>query len=336
MAGDKVNSLVELARLAGVSPGTVSRALSGTGMIAQSTRERIKALALEHGFRPNPLARNLRTKKTGAIGVVLPLGHEATQHVSDPFFMTLLGYLADELTERGYDMLLSRVIPRNDEWLADIIDSGRVEGVLVIGQSNQVHVLDEVGARYKPMVVWGAAMAANAHCTVGSDNVRGGAIAAEHLVNNGCRSISFLGDATAPEFGQRLEGVQATLAAAGLPAATALPVHLTAEVAHGVILDYLSGQTAPDGIIAASDIIAMSALRALAETGMAVPDQVQVVGYDDIFVAEHTAPPLTTIRQNLQLGAQLMVDALFKRMAGEVTSSKTMLPELIIRKSTRN
>jgi DNA-binding LacI/PurR family transcriptional regulator len=332
---EKVNSLVDLAKLAGVSPGTVSRALSDTGMISKTTRERIKALALEHDFRPNPLARNLRTKRTGAIGVVLPLGHEANQHVSDPFFMTLLGHLADALTERGYDLLLSRVIPRDDRWLPQIIDSGRVDGVLVIGQSNQAHVIDSVAARYRPMVVWGAQLPGQVHCTVGSDNLMGGRIAARHLIDAGCKRISFLGDATAPEFGQRLEGVQATLAASGLPPAEALPVHLTAEIAHEVILAYLKGAKLPDGIIAASDIIAMSAIRALSECGMAVPEQVQVVGYDDIFVAEHTSPPLTTVRQNLKLGAELMVDMLFKRMAGEDTASVAMPPELIVRGSTR-
>ncbi len=335
MTQQKVNSLVELAQIAGVSPGTVSRALSDTGMISKATRERIKALALEHDFRPNPLARNLRTKRTGAIGVVLPLGHEANQHVSDPFFMTLLGHLADALTERGYDLLLSRVIPRDDRWLSQIIDSGRVDGVLVIGQSNQAHVIDSVAERYRPMIVWGAQLPGQVHCTVGSDNPMGGRIAARHLIDAGCKRISFLGDATAPEFGQRLDGVQATLAAAGLPPAEALPVHLTAEIAHEVILAYLKGAKLPDGIIAASDIIAMSAIRALSERGMAVPEQVQVVGYDDIFIAEHTSPPLTTIRQNLKLGADLMVDMLFKRMAGEATVSVAMPPELIVRGSTR-
>ena len=335
MSGEKVNSLVDLARIAGVSPGTVSRALSDTGMISQATRARIKALAREHDFRPNPLARNLRTKRTGAIGVVLPLGHEANQHVSDPFFMTLLGHLADRLTDRGYDLLLSRVIPHNDRWLSDIIDSGRVDGVLVIGQSNQAHVLDTVAARYRPMVVWGAGMSGHTHCTVGSDNVMGGRIAARRLVDTGCRKITFLGDASAPEFGQRLDGVQTVLAASGIAPATALPVHLTPETAHEIILAYLLGDDIPDGIIAASDIIAMSALRALSERGIAVPEQVQVVGYDDIFVAEHTTPPLTTIRQNLALGAELMVDMLFKRLAGEETASVAMPPELIVRGSTR-
>lgn len=336
MVTGKIHSLVELAQLAGVSPGTVSRALSGTGMISKATRDRIRALASEHDFRPNPLARNLRTKRTGAIGVVLPLGHEAGQHVSDPFFMTLLGQLADQLTEKGYDLLLSRVIPDNDQWLSGMIDSGRVDGLLVIGQSNQSNALDVAAARYRPMVVWGAAMPGLAHCTVGSDNVEGGRLAAEHLIRCGCRTISFLGDASAPEFGQRLAGVQQALAAANLPPAQILPVHLMAETAHEIILAYLLGTSLPDGIVAASDIIAMSALRALSERGIDVPGDVQVVGYDDIFIAEHTTPPLTTVRQDLVEGARIMVDLLLRRLAGEATGAVTMPPKLVIRGSTRH
>ncbi len=103
--------LADLAALAGVSTSTVSRALAGHPSISAATQARVKALAREHDVRPNQLARNLRLKSTGAIGLALPLGHARTQHLTDPFFLTLLGFLADLLVERGYDILLSRVIP---------------------------------------------------------------------------------------------------------------------------------------------------------------------------------------------------------------------------------
>jgi DNA-binding LacI/PurR family transcriptional regulator len=90
-------NIQELARIAGVSAATVSRALAGTGNLSIATRDRIRALAHELGFQPSTTARNLRTGKSGAIGVVVPLGHERTQHISDPFFMTLLGHIADLL-----------------------------------------------------------------------------------------------------------------------------------------------------------------------------------------------------------------------------------------------
>src|SRR3546814_7219250 len=100
-----VRTLADLARLAGVSTGTVSRALAGKSLVNTETRERIQALAREHGFRPNQMASKLRSKRTGVIGIVIPLGHEKRQHISDPFFLALLGWLADELTEFGYDVM---------------------------------------------------------------------------------------------------------------------------------------------------------------------------------------------------------------------------------------
>jgi len=126
-------NIQELARIAGVSTATVSRALAGTGNLSAQTRERIRNLAGELGFRPSSTARNLRTGRTGAIGVVVPLGHECTQHISDPFFMTLLSHIADNLVERGYDLLLSRVVPSDPAWLDNIVDSGRVDGIIVVG-----------------------------------------------------------------------------------------------------------------------------------------------------------------------------------------------------------
>ena len=228
-----IKTMKELADLAGVTTGTVSRALSDSPLISPKTRERVQALAREHGFRPNLLARNLRTQRTGAIGVLIPLGHEKGQHISDPFFITLLGFLADELTERGYDLLLSRVIPEDDSWLDQHIGSGKTDGILVIGQSDQSATLDDVAARFRPMVVWGGHTDGQVHCTVGSDNVRGGELAAQHLIARGCERIAFFGDPHALEIAQRLEGCQRALAQAGLSdKLTVLPAHLVAEAAH--------------------------------------------------------------------------------------------------------
>ncbi len=332
----QVRSLADLAKLAGVTPGTVSRALSGTGLIGAATRERIRKLAEEHDYRPNILARNLRTRRTGAIGVILPLGHETGQHISDPFFMTLLGHLADALTERGHDLLLSRVIPADDQWLDRLVRSGRVDGVIVIGQSDQTHVLDKVAETYRPMVVWGARIDGAKHCSVGSDNRAGGSMAAQHLIRSGCTRIAFFGDPGVPEFAQRLEGVEWAVKAAGLsPAEPVLPVHLTPETAYEAISDYLGKGHPAQGIVAASDIIAMSATRALHAHGFDVPGQVSVTGFDDISIAAHTNPPLTTVRQDFERGAMLLADLLFKRIAGEDTASVELTPELIVRESTR-
>lgn len=331
-----IRNMADLARLAGVSAGTVSRALAGSPLLAPATRDRIQALAREHGFRPNVMARNLRTRRTGAIGVLIPLGHETARHISDPFFMAMLGHLADALTERGHDLLLSRVIPTHPDWLAEIVDSGRVDGVILIGQSDQSAVIDQVAERYRPLVAWGARVAGQVHCSVGTDNRKGGALAARHLIERGARSFAFFGDPVAPEIAQRLEGTRMALAEAGLgDALSLLPAHLTAETAHPAIVDWLRGQqTVPDGIIAASDVVALSALRALSEEGHGVPADVRVIGYDDLPLANQTLPPLTTVRQDLVAGAAHLVDLLFRRIAGEATSSVVLEPQLVVRGSS--
>lgn len=332
----RVRNITDLARLAGVSPGTVSRALADSQLIARKTRERIQEIAREHDFRPNVMARNLRIKRAGAIGVLIPLGHETGQHISDPFFMTMLGHLADALTERGHDLLLSRVIPKDPDWLNRVVDSGRVDGVILIGQSDQLDVIEKVATRYLPLVAWGANLSGKSHCTVGSDNRKGGELATRHLIERGCRNFAFFGDPVAPEISERLEGCRAALTAAGMSAnLNILPAHLTAETAHPAISSWLDNTgSIPNGIIAASDVIAMSALRALAEHNVAVPREVHVVGYDDLPFANQTVPTLTTIRQDLAAGASHLIDLLFRRIAGEATESVVLEPELVIRQSS--
>ena len=325
-------NLADLAALAGVSTSTVSRALAGHSSVNERTRQRIEALARAHDVRPNQLARNLRLKSTRAIGLVLPLGHARTQHLTDPFFLTLLGLLADLLVERGYDILLSRIIPDGDDWLDRLVDSGRIDGLLLVGQSDQTAAIERVAARYSPLVVWGANRPDQRHLTVGSDNVAGGRLAARHLTQQGRRRLMFVGDPRPPEFADRWAGFAAAAGEQGA-ACTLLEAAMTPDDIHAAVSLHLSRSPAPDGIFAASDVAAMSVLRALAEAGAHVPATTAVVGYDDVTLAAHTSPPLTTIRQDLSLGARLMVDRLMKRIAGEPAASAIVPPVLIHRQS---
>lgn len=332
----RIKNIGELAKLAGVSTSTVSRALDDSPLIAQKTRDRIQALAREHDFRPNVMARNLRIQRTGAIGVVIPLGHETGQHISDPFFMTMLGLLADALTGRGHDLVLSRVIPSEDQWLDKIVDSGRVDGLIIIGQSDQSATIDRVAKRYRNLVVWGGYTKGQVHCSVGSDNVRGGYLATKHLIEQGCERITFVGDHRILEMSQRYEGYRSAMVEAGLKHnVSELTAHLVAETAHPEITRFL-GETAqpPQGIFAATDVIGMSALRALSDFGLAVPADVKVIGYDGLTISEHTVPRLTTMKQDLAKGAGNLIDLLFRRMAGEETDSVVIEPELLHRMSS--
>jgi DNA-binding LacI/PurR family transcriptional regulator len=333
---EKVRTIYELGKLAGVSAATVSRALAGKTVVSAKTAERIRKLAAEHGFQPSPTARNLRTRKRGAIGVVIPLGHERGQHISDPFFMTLIGCLADELTERGFDLILSRVIPDRDDWLQKMIDADRVDGFIIIGQSDQSRVLDAAAKDYLPMVAWGAFVQGQVHCSVGTDNFLGGRLATQHLIERGCKSIAFLGDTQAIELSLRLEGARAAVAEAGGGVELIeTPTHLAAELSGEDIAAFLdNAKRAPDGFFAASDMIALTAIQVLAGRGLSVPGDVRVVGYDDLAVARSSVPPLTTIRQDIAGGATHLVDNLFKRIEGKATGSVVLNSELIVRAST--
>jgi DNA-binding LacI/PurR family transcriptional regulator len=306
-----IRSISDLARMAGVSVSTVSRALTGKGTLNQATRDRIRALADSHGFRLNVAAQNLRLGRTGAIGVLFPLGHERTQELSDPFFSAMLGHLANALTDHGYDLLLSRVMPTGPGWLDDYVRSGRTDGLIMIGQSDQGAVINATAAHYAPMVVWGAYSPDHRYTSVGTDNHVGGALAARHLLARGCTRLAWFGHADAPEFAAREAGFFEALPDAVRRTCTRLPIGLTAE----------------------ASLDAVTAWFAAAKFGIRVPDDMAVIGFDDIVLAQVCQPPLTTVRQDIAGGARMMVDLLLRRIAGHETQSVQFAPRLIVRGS---
>ena len=329
-----VRTLADLGKIAGVTAGTVSRALAGNSLVNRETRERIEALAREYDFRPNQIASKLRRQKTGVIGVIIPLGHDRNQQISDTFFMTLLGHLADELTEQGYDLMLRRVIPdRDEDWLDRFIRSGMIDGVVVIGQSDQFERIEEVADGYLPMVVWGNHQEGQRHCVVGTDNRLGGKLAAEKLVAAGARNIAFLGDTQPIEFAARFGGAKDIAAKMGVTI-RALSTHLSADRMGGEIARHLRKiQGEVDGIFAATDAIAVACLKELREHEIDVPGEMKIVGFDDLPIARQTVPPLTTVRQDIAAGAKGLVDLLMRRLGGEDTESLILPPHLITRET---
>lgn len=329
-----VRTITDLARIAGVSPGTVSRALAGKNLVNAKTREKIEAIAREHGFRPNQMASGLRRQKTGVIGVVIPLGHDTRQQISDSFFMTLLGFLADELTAHGYDLMLRRVVPETDaDWLDRFIGSGMIDGVIVIGQSDQFERIEDVADGYRAMVVWGNHTEGQRHCVVGTDNRLGGKLAAERLIAAGANRIAFFGDTGPMEFAARFAGAKDVADRMGVPL-VALPTHLSPERASAEIAAHLEAHAGHvDGIFAATDTLAALCLTELRSRGMDVPETIRLVGFDDLPIARQTVPPLTTIRQDIAAGAHGLVQLLLRRLAGEDTESLILPPQLVIRQS---
>jgi DNA-binding LacI/PurR family transcriptional regulator len=327
-----LTTLADIAALAGVTPATVSRALSGNPRISKATRGRVMEIVEQHGFRLNQTARNLRLGRTRAIAAVVPLGHQSAQRISDPFYTTLIGQLMDELARRDHAMLLSAVAPSDGGWLAEIAHSGRADGIIVLCQSDQDAVLREAAHSYRPMVVWGETQD-EPYCCVGTDNRRGGRLSTAHLLEAGRRRVAFAGMMDTPELVARHRGYLEAHREAGIEPGPHIPVPFAFEADARDLYAALDRHPEIDGIVAASDMIAMKALHELSKRGRRVPEDVAVVGYDDVTVAAHTNPPLTTIRQDLTLAAALMVDLLFRRMQGEEAPSAQIPLSIIHRQS---
>ena len=186
------------------------------------------------------------------------------------------------------------------------------------------------------MVVWGGQIAGQSYCTVGSDNTAGARLATEHLLSLGRRHIAFLGDTQVPELRLRYKGYCQAIAQGprGTSPKRAISTHMTADQAFDAVTGFLAKGAKLDGVLCATDVIAMSAIRAITAAGKRVPQDISVVGYDDLPLSAHTNPPLTTVRQPIQAGAHHLVDLLFRRMDGEPTASITMPAELVIRESS--
>lgn len=329
--------MADIARLAGVSVATVSRALSGSPLIKTATRERIAQLAQSLNYTVNLGAQNLRMQKNQTIAVVIPFDAGSRQHISDPFFLSILGAIADALTEHGYDMLLSRVDSEQLDAAGRLFDAGKAVGLIIIGQWRHHDQLNQLAARKVPFVVWGGQLPQQLYCTIGGDNTDGGKQATTHLLAQGRRRIAFLGDADLPEVWLRLAGYKLAHTAFGMAPELDLQVRVPfeEEAARQVIEHLCAKGPSFDGVIACSDLMAIQTVKALRTAGFKVPQDVSVVGYDDIPIAGYCDPPLTSIHQPIPAAGQALVGALLSMLAGADSPSCTLPVHLVQRESSR-
>ncbi|MCW8806534.1 MAG: LacI family DNA-binding transcriptional regulator [Rhodanobacter sp.] len=329
--------MADLAKLAGVAPSTVSRALSGSELVSAETRERIQTLARQFNYTVNRAATNLRSGINRTIGVVVPYEQASRQSFADPFLHGMVGSLADALTERGYEMLLARIDAEQLDAATALIDGGRTAGVILIGQWRHHDQLNAMAERGLPLVVWGTQLPGQRYCTVGGNNLLGGRLVAEHLLSEGRRRIGFLGDTGLPEVAERFRGFADTLKASGVavPECRQAKVPFLADAGRRATLALLDAEPTLDAVFASGDLLAMAAIGALRERGRRVPEDVAVVGYDDVELAAHFSPPLTTVQQPLHEAGTMLVQALLQMLEqGHAVPSIQLETRLIVRQSS--
>lgn len=329
--------MADIARLAGVSVSTVSRALAGSTLVNAETRERIAELARSLKYSINIGAQNLRLGHNNTVAVIVPYDPQTRQHLSDPFFLSLIGSLADALTERGHDMLLTRVDAGRLDQAAELYHTGRAMGIVLVGQWHHHDQLNAMAVQGVPFVVWGAQLPQQLYATVGGDNRAGGRLATAHLLAGGARRVLFMGDPELPEIGQRLQGYLDAHAEAGVEADPRLQrsvPFVTADIQREV-RKLLQQKINFDAVFAASDLMAMTVISSLRQAGLRLPEDVRMVGYDDIALAAHFHPPLSTVRQPIDAAGQALVRSLLSQLAGERVQSILLDTELVVRDSSR-
>lgn len=318
-------TMADLAKLAGVSKITVSRALAESPLVTPETRERIQALARKHGYKLNVSARNLRLRRSHTVAVIVEMKPSAGRTMWDPYPLSLLGGISQELTSAGYSVLLTSLQG------GALPSVQAADGVILLGQGAHEDAMHEVRRWGRPMVVWGAVSRHESQIVVGSDNHLGGRLAAERFLALGRRRPVFLGDSAHGEFAERLEGFQRTLAAHGIEPLTPTVANFTVSAGAQAVHALLDRHPQFDALFAASDLLAIGAIRALIERGRRVPDDVSVIGYDDTPLGATYLPPLTSIHQNFVDAGVSLARKILAMIEGEPAQSEILPTHLVAR-----
>jgi DNA-binding LacI/PurR family transcriptional regulator len=337
---EKATSLV-IAHLAGVSQPTVSRALRGSPMVNEETRSRIFKIARELNYKVDKNASNLRCQHSGTLALLFFEDPAPDDSLINPFFVSMLASITRACARRGYDLLISFQQPANDDWQASFEDSNKADGIILLGYGDYQEYrtrLKFLLARGIHFVRWGAMLPDQPEVTVGCDNHRGGYAIAQHLLERGAKRIAFLGDASnhSPEFLERYRGYGAAIEASGLRVDAKLQVNAISSEQSGfnATNELLMRKVRFDAICAASDLIAIGAMKALNAAGLRVPEDALVTGFDDIQLAGFVNPSLTTVQQDTKVAGAILVDTLLKLINNEPAENQVIPVSLVVRRST--
>src|SRR5699024_672176 len=332
---------IDIAYRTGFSQATVSRALRNSPLVSDETRRKVQAVARELNYKVDKNASGLRSQKSGTLALLLFEDPTADDSHINPFFVAMLGSITRACAKRGYDLLVS-FQQTSDDWHADYADSNKADGIILLGYGDYVTYCDkarklvEQGTHF---VRWGAMLPDQPDTSIGCDNAGGGRALTRHLLHQGCRRIAFLGAASRhyPEYFGRYQGYADTLHEAGLPLDPHLQVDAesTQQSGHTAMCALLERGTPFDAVFAASDLIAIGAMRALDEHGLRIPDDVAVTGFDDVPIASFAHPPLTTARQDTTRAGMVLVDHLLDLVHGRPVDTGMLPIELVVRQSSR-
>ncbi len=325
-------SIRELAKLADVSPATVSRVINGTAKVDEIKKNRVLETIRETGYQPNELALSLFRNSSKMIGIIL-------SDIENPFFSELSKAIEDEAYGNGYKMLLCNSDNNTEKEKANIrmLHQLKADGLIIITNNEETN--EELLNSKIPVVIVdrtfdSAVKGSGGILTIESDHYQGGRLAAEHLVECGCSDIVFLRGPIKYSSGyQRYRGYLEICKRYKLKIQY---VDCLYQYRDGVekTEELLKRYPKVDGIIACNDMVAIASYKVLHDKGIRVPEDVQLIGYDDISFSEMFVPKLTTIRQDIKTIGIIAVNLLLQKKAGKKTTLRNTLPVSLVQRET--
>lgn len=334
----KTSTLQDVAREAGVSTATVSRALSNPDMVSESTRKRVSKAVAVSGYRVNRAARNLRTQRAHSVLVLLP-------DLANPFFSTILEGISLGLSRKGYSMLIAstKQVQDSGERLIDYLDDARADGMIILDGALDDEALASLEAASQSSKIIFACewVTGDYFPSVRSENRRGTRAAVRYLSDLGHRKIAHVtGPAGNVLMGARKEAFIDEIQTLGLPLPPEWIIPGDFSLAAGCIAAkaWMALEDRPTAVFCASDLLAMGFISELSRQKIKVPSDVSVMGFDDIELAEQFIPPLTSVRQDRLLLGETAADMLLARLeaaSAEGLEHAAVVPvSLVVREST--
>ena len=339
MSEKSVQTIADIARICCVSKSTVSRALNDSTLISTETKERIRAVAKQHNFQINVSARRLSLQRSRTIAFVVH-AHQTKDifSLADLFLLEILGAISSTLSTNHYDLLVANVDPNDPAWPHQYLDTRRVDGFILLTSSRKNYHIKTLVEMKAPFIVRNNVRSPDdSYCSVNNDNFGGGKLAAGHLLQKGKRRIAFVGGPVEEyETQRRYNGYAVALQENGQAVDPSLVMYgdWTSDSAVAQMQQLLEAVPDLDAVFANSDLMAVGAINVLREHGRRVPQDVAVVGYDDLSIAKFNSPPLTTISQNVPLVGKLLAQNLIQNIETGQVINVTIPAELVIREST--